>query len=279
MKSLFDEISIQCSRDITRRYSTSFSRGIRFLSKDLRNPIYSVYGFVRLADEIVDSFHGFEQRALLNEFKKDTYRAIEHGISLNPVLNSFQEVVKKYQIDKSLIDAFLHSMELDLEKQQYTRSLHDEYIYGSAEVVGLMCLKVFCRGDKDLYDSLQFNAKKLGAAFQKINFLRDIKSDWVVLGRNYFPDVDFSNFCEEKKRVIETEIAQDFADGYAGIIKLPKSARLGVFLAYMYYKLLFKKIKTLPSERIMEERIRIPNSRKLAILLGCYIQNNLNLIR
>jgi phytoene/squalene synthetase len=279
MKSLFDEISIQCSRNITRHYSTSFSLGIRFLAKDLRNPIYSIYGFVRLADEIVDSFHGFEQRALLNEFKEDTYRAIENGISLNPVLNSFQEVVKKYQIDKSLIDAFLHSMELDLEKQQYTRSLHDEYIYGSAEVVGLMCLKVFCRGDKALYDSLQFNAKKLGSAFQKINFLRDMKADSVELGRNYFPNVDFSNFCEEKKQVIETEIAQDFADGYAGIIKLPKSARLGVLLAYMYYKLLFKKIKALPSERIMEERIRIPNSRKLAILLGCYIQNNLNLIR
>ncbi len=279
MKSLFDDISIQCSRDITRHYSTSFSLGIRFLAKDLRNPIYSIYGFVRLADEIVDSFHGYEQRSLLEEFKNDTYNAIEKGISLNPVLNSFQQVVKKYQIDKSLVDAFLHSMELDLEKQQYTRSLHDEYIYGSAEVVGLMCLKVFCRGDKDLNDSLQFNAKKLGSAFQKINFLRDMKADYVGLGRNYFPDVDFSNFCDSKKQIIETEIAQDFADGYAGIVKLPKSARLGVYLAYMYYKILFKKIKELPSDRILEERVRIPNSRKIAILLGCYIQNNLNLIR
>ncbi len=170
MKSLFDDISIQCSRDITRHYSTSFSLGIRFLAKDLRNPIYSIYGFVRLADEIVDSFHGYEQRTLLEEFKNDTYNAMEKGISLNPVLNSFQQVVRKYQIDKSLVDAFLHSMELDLEKQQYTRSLHDEYIYGSAEVVGLMCLKVFCRGDKDLNDSLQYNAKKLGSAIQKINF-------------------------------------------------------------------------------------------------------------
>jgi phytoene synthase len=279
MKIHFDEISKECSKNITKHYSTSFSLGIRFLAKDLRDPIYGIYGFVRLADEIVDSFEGYDQRQLLQRFREDTQQAIEQRISVNPVLNSFQAVVHQYGIEQHLIDAFLHSMELDLDKQQYTRDLHDEYIYGSAEVVGLMCLHVFCRGDKNLYAQLKYSAQKLGAAFQKINFLRDIKADSLQLGRNYFPGVDFNNFCETKKLLIEREIELDFAEGYAGIIRLPKSARFGVFLAYMYYKMLFKKIKALPSHRIMDERIRIPNSRKMTLLLGCYIQDNLNLIR
>lgn len=279
MKALFDTVSIACSRDITHRYSTSFSLGIRFLARELRDPIYSIYGFVRLADEIVDSFEGYQQAAMLQQLKKDTFDAIEQQISINPLLNSFQQVVHQYDVDHELIRSFLESMEMDLEKQFYTRSLYEKYIYGSAEVVGLMCLKVFCKGNREHYEELKYAAMKLGAAFQKINFLRDVKADYEGLGRIYFPGIDFRNFCDHKKKEIERDIEQDFSEGYKGIKKLPKGSRPGVFLAYVYYRKLFEKIKAVPGERIMKARIRVPDVQKFALLLGCCIKNNLNLIR
>jgi len=273
MKTLFDTISIDCSRNITKTYSTSFSLGIYLLAPHIRNPIYAIYGFVRLADEIVDSFEGYKQREMLAQLKKDTIDALEQKISINPVLNSFQHVVHKYSIDTELIDAFLESMEMDLDKQFYTPSLYEKYIYGSAEVVGLMCLKVFCHNNDAQYEELKYNASKLGAAFQKINFLRDIKADYQDLKRTYFPHVDFNQFCDSQKKDIEKDIEQDFREGLEGIKKLPKDARYGVLLAYMYYIALFRKIKRIPSQRIMQERIRVPNFQKAALLAGCYFRN------
>lgn len=278
MKQLYDTISIRCSRDITRTYSTSFSLGIRFLAAELRDPIYSIYGFVRIADEIVDSFQGSPQRELLKKFGEDTFYAIDNRISTNPVLQSFQEVVHNYNIDRELIAAFLHSMSLDLDEQEYTPTLYEEYIYGSAEVVGLMCLKVFCNGDSELYESLKASARKLGSAFQKINFLRDVNADYEILGRTYFPGVDFTNFTQEQKTAIEADVEADFNEGFEGLRKLPAKARFGVFLAYMYYKVLFRKIKAVPCARIMSERIRVPNTQKATLLLSSYIRNNLNLL-
>jgi 15-cis-phytoene synthase len=278
MKALFDTISVECSRNITRSYSTSFSMGIYLLAPHMRNAIYSIYGFVRLADEVVDSFEGYNQRAMLNELKEDTFKALRERISLNPVLNSFQHTVLEYNIDYELIEAFLESMEMDLDKQLYTDSLYKKYIYGSAEVVGLMCLKVFCNGNDEQYETLQESARKLGAAFQKINFLRDFKADNLDLGRTYFPGVDFTQFSEHDKLSIEADIEQDFDDALEGIKKLPKEARFGVFLAYIYYKALFRKIRKLPSHRIMQERIRVPNPQKFALLVGCYVRNGVNMI-
>jgi len=278
MKTLFDAISIACSKNITHKYSTSFSLGIKYLAKDLRNPVYSIYGFVRLADEIVDSFEGFQQADMLQKLKKDTFDAIEQKISINPVLNSFQQVVHQYHIENELIISFLDSMEMDLKKQYYTHSLYDKYIYGSAEVVGLMCLKVFCKGSQVQYDELKYPAMKLGAAFQKINFLRDLKVDCEVLGRFYFPDVDFNNFCDQKKKNIELEIENDFIEGYKGIKMLPKESRFGVFLAYVYYRNLLKKIKAVPGDKIMKKRIRIPDTQKFILFLESSLKNNLNLI-
>jgi len=263
MKALFDTISVACSKNITQRYSTSFSLGIYLLAPELRNPIYSIYGFVRLADEVVDSFEGYDQHKILQQLKKDTFDAIENRISLNPVLNSFQHVVHKYAIEHQLIESFLYSMEMDLEKQVYNTLLYEEYIYGSAEVVGLMCLKVFCMGNAAQYDALKGQAMKLGSAFQKINFLRDVKADYQELGRTYFPRVDFNDFCDTRKKEIEKEIEKDFAEGLDGIKRLPKQARFGVYVAYIYYKALFRKIKKVSSERIMQERIRVPNSENL----------------
>lgn len=278
MKALFDTISRDCSRNITKSYSTSFSLGIYLMSPALRDPIYGIYGFVRLADEIVDSFEGFEQVRLLNDFKADTYRAIEDKISLNPVLNSFQHVVHEFGIDLHLIEAFFNSMEMDLDDQVYNHRLYEDYIYGSAEVVGLMCLRVFCRGNHEQYDELKFYAQKLGAAFQKINFLRDIRADYQDLGRTYFPGIDFNEFSDGGKREIEDDIQKDFATALEGIKKLPKEARFGVFVAYIYYQSLFKKIKRIPSSRIMQERIRIPNFKKMMLLCGCYIRTTTNMI-
>lgn len=278
MKALYDNISLACSKHITRTYSTSFSLGIKSLAREFHEPIYAVYGFVRLADEIVDSFHGFEQEQLLNQLEAETYAAIDQKISINPVLNSFQMVVHQYNIDRYLIAAFLDSMKMDLSKQQYSKELYEKYIYGSAEVVGLMCLKVFTRGSFDEYERLKHPAMKLGAAFQKINFLRDIKADYEGLGRVYFPGVDFNNFCDAQKSTIEAEIERDLAESYEGIKRLPKDARFGVFLAYIYYRKLFRKIKRVPGERILETRIRIPNAQKMTLLLGCRLRNNLNLI-
>lgn len=276
MKQLFDKVSRQTSENITKTYSTSFSWGIYCLDKKFHEPIYGIYGFVRLADEIVDSFHGFQKEKLLADFKKQTYEAIEDGISLNPVLNSFQEVVNKYHIDVELIETFLQSMEADL-----TQTVHDEqsiktYILGSAEVVGLMCLRVFTEGSNEQYQDLKESAMRLGAAFQKINFLRDLKADYKDLGRIYFPDINLNNFTNEDKLRIEAEIEEDFNEALIGIKRLPKGSVFGVYTAYMYYRTLFQKIRTLPSDRILTERIRIPNNMKIGLLLHSYLKYRIN---
>lgn len=278
MKALFDDISLKSSKLTTRKYSTSFSLGIRFLHQSLRAPVYSIYGFVRFADEIVDSFHDYNKAYLLEKFKADTFEAIEEGISLNPILNSFQWAVNKYNIDHEHIHTFLKSMEMDLKRVDYTEEKYEAYILGSAEVVGLMCLKVFVNGDQEMYSHLEENAKRLGAAFQKINFLRDLKQDYFQLGRSYFPGVDFEQFNFEIKRDIEREIAEDFAIGYEGIVQLPKKARFGVYMAYIYYINLFNKIKKVPAERLMNERVRIPNNKKYRLFMSSYVRHNLNLI-
>ena len=278
MKQLFDNISTKCSKIITNDYSTSFSLGIRLLSPEIRTAIYSIYGFVRVADEIVDSFHGFNKKQLLDDFRVDTYKALEQGISTNPVLNAFQDVVSKYNISRDHIDSFLDSMEMDLHKIEYGQEGYEKYIVGSAEVVGLMCLKVFCLGDQKLYDQLEYSATRLGSAFQKINFLRDIKADYEGLGRSYFPNVDLTEFNNASKKKIEEDILIDFNDGLVGIKQLPKRARFGVYVAYFYYKSLFSKIKGLHAQRIMEERIRISNPQKVSLLCCSYMRYQLNVL-
>jgi phytoene/squalene synthetase len=278
MKQIFDDISQEMSALTTKRYSTSFSLGISFLSKDLHKPIYSIYGFVRFADEIVDSFHGFDKENLLAEFKVETYKSIAQGISLNPILNSFQWAVNKYQIPLDLIETFLNSMEMDLGKQIYDKATYEKYILGSAEVVGLMCLKVFVNGNEEEYERLKPSAMKLGSAFQKINFLRDLKADYQELGRTYFPGIDMQEFNATVKKEIEADIEKDFRAGYEGILQLPKEARFGVYMAYKYYFKLFKKIKTKSAHSILTERIRIPNYRKVRILFTSYLRHNLNLL-
>lgn len=277
-KILFDQLSYRCSKAVTNAYSTSFSLAIKFLHKDFVDPIHGIYGFVRLADEIVDSFHNYPKRDLLDRFRKDTYLAIDERISLNPILNSFQSVVHQYSIDRTLIERFLASMEMDLEKHNYTQEKYEEYILGSAEVVGLMCLKVFTEGNNEMYESLKAPAMKLGSAFQKINFLRDLKADYKGLGRSYFPGIDVSEFDEETKRAIELDIKADFDAGFEGVVKLPKKARFGVYLAYIYYTALFKKISNTPSSRIMQERISISSPRKASLLFGSYVRHSFNLI-
>jgi phytoene/squalene synthetase len=262
----------------TKKYSTSFSLGISFLSKDLHKPIYAIYGFVRFADEIVDSFHGFDKDSLLADFRKQTFEALDKGVSLNPILNSFQWAVKKFNIDYQLIDTFLKSMEMDLDKKAYDESKYKEYILGSAEVVGLMCLKIFVRGEEELYQQLAESAMKLGSAFQKINFLRDLKADYHELGRTYFPGIDLKKFNDTVKKEIERDIEQDFLAGYEGIKKLPKDARFGVYMAYVYYFKLFKKIKNTGSEVILNKRIRIPNNKKYSLFVFSYLRHNLNMI-
>lgn len=278
MKDLFDMISRKSSKLATVTYSTSFSLGIRFFSKRFHDPIYAIYGFVRFADEIVDSFHGFDKAKLLERFKTDTYLAIEEGISLNPILNNFQWAVNTYKVEHELIDKFLHSMEMDLQDIDYDQPAFEEYILGSAEVVGLMCLRVFCEGDEEQYQQLKPSAMRLGSAFQKINFLRDLKADYKDLGRTYFPGVDLSHFTEDTKMQIEDDIALDFADGLEGIRKLPKGARFGVYMAYVYFYKLFLKIKRTNSSKIMSERIRIPNRTKYKLLLTSYLRHQFNLL-
>ena len=278
MKDLFDMISRKSSKLATVTYSTSFSLGIRFFSKKFHDPIYAIYGFVRFADEIVDSFHGFDKAKLLARFKTDTYLAIEEGISLNPILNNFQWSVNKYKIEHELIDRFLHSMEMDLQEIDYDQPAFEEYILGSAEVVGLMCLRVFCEGDEEKYQQLKPSAMRLGSAFQKINFLRDLKADYKDLGRTYFPGVDLARFTEDTKKKIEDDIALDFADGLEGIRKLPKGARFGVYMAYVYFYKLFIKIKRTNSAQIMIERIRIPNRTKYKLLFTSYLRHQFNLL-
>ena len=277
-KPLFDTVSKQCSALTTKAYSTSFSLGIRMLHRDLREPIQAIYGFVRFADEIVDTFHDFDKADLLDRFKRDTHLAIQERISLNPILNSFQWAFWAYGMDIAHVDKFLESMERDLDQTAYDRDGYDDYIVGSAEVVGLMCLSVFVKGDRAQYDSLLPHARSLGAAFQKINFLRDLQADWEGLGRTYFPGLDLDDFDGEAKRTIEAEIEADFAHAHEGILRLPHSSRLGVYMAYIYYMRLFRKIRKLPHHRVLEERIRIPNRQKAALLLGSYLRHQFNLL-
>ncbi|WP_421875378.1 phytoene/squalene synthase family protein [Marinoscillum sp.] len=273
---LFSETTLKCSKLITQHYSTSFTLGIKTLDKKYHLPIYAIYGFVRYADEIVDTFHGYDKEDLLNRFEADTYKAIEEKISLNPVLHSFQLIVNEYKIPLDLIDAFLHSMRMDLDNSAYTQEGYETYIYGSAEVVGLMCLRVFCEGKDESYQHLEPSAKRLGAAFQKVNFLRDLKSDFKDRGRVYFPGVNFEAFTEEDKRIIEEDIAADFEAALEGIKNLPKGAKAGVYLAYVYYLQLFKKIKNLPPTKILSERIRVPDQKKMLLLFKTLVLNRLN---
>jgi phytoene/squalene synthetase len=276
-KPLYDYSTFKCSKIITSLYSTSFSLGISLLNRELRDAIYAIYGFVRYADEIVDTFHEFDKEMLLKEFKADTYKAIERKISLNPVLHSFQIVVNEYKVDHELIDAFLDSMEMDLHGKSHDENSYNKYIYGSAEVVGLMCLKVFCEGNQSLYDELKEPARSLGAAFQKVNFLRDLKDDFDDRGRVYFPGVDFSKFTPKDKSLIEADIQKDFDHALEGIKKLPSSSKKGVYLAYRYYTKLFKKIKQKQPETIREERIRINNASKMYIMAKSYARYELNM--
>lgn len=276
MVSLFRTVSEICSRETTEQYSTSFSSAIKLLHHDLRQPIHNIYGFVRFADEIVDTLHDHDKRVLLAEFKEETYKALERGISLNPILNSFQHTVNEYHIDHHLIEAFFHSMELDLDRTAYDQLGYEAYIYGSAEVVGLMCLYVFCNGDEASYNKLKAPARSLGAAFQKVNFLRDLKADYEGLERVYFPECDFDNFSEDQKQCIEKDIQKDFDDALAGIVQLPIKARFGVYVAYKYYLSLFRKIQRVQARRIMQERIRIPNYGKAVILAKAGLRSQFN---
>jgi phytoene/squalene synthetase len=279
MLSLYRKTNVACSRLITRNYSTSFSMGILAFDKEYRDPIYAIYGFVRYADEIVDTFHDFDKRTLLEEFKRDTYLAMERGISLNPVLDAFQDTVKTFNIETELIDAFLKSMEMDLQDIEYAQDSYNEYIYGSAEVVGLMCLRVFCNGDDGMYQRLKQPARHLGAAFQKVNFLRDIKDDYLTRGRTYFPNVNLGLALDEHaKAEIEKDIEMDFDLAYKGIIQLPKGSRIGVLTAYRFYRNLFNKICRVKPKEILETRVRVSNAEKAMLLLGSVMSNKLNLL-
>lgn len=276
MEALYHETTMECARLITQRYSTSFSLGIRTLDSKYRPAVYAIYGFVRFADEIVDTFHGHNKGELLDRFRDETWKAIEEGISFNPVLHAFQRVVNQYHIERELIDAFLHSMEMDLHETSYAQSGYEEYIYGSAEVVGLMCLRVFCEGDEAQYQSLKEPGRRLGAAFQKVNFLRDMKSDFKDRGRVYFPGADFHQFDQATKRHIEADIQADFDAAYQGIIRLPRGARMGVYLAYVYYLTLFKKIRHSSPQRVLSERIRVPDGYKFWLLVLTWFRGKLN---
>lgn len=279
MKALFDTVSFDCSKIVTQNYSTSFSLASKMLSNSIRMDIYNIYGFVRFADEIVDSFHHFDKIALFNKFTEDLELALQNKISLNPILNSFQHTYHKYQIDKSLVDAFMNSMRLDLHKTNYlTEDEYKNYIYGSADVVGLMCLKVFVKGNDTQYDTLKDTAMSLGSAFQKVNFLRDLKADYEGLNRTYFPNTDLNNLNEESKQFIIDDIETDFAHGLIGIKKLPMEAKFGVFMAYRYYYQLLKKLKKTPALKIKESRIRVSNPKKIELLMRSYVKYQLNLI-
>jgi len=276
---LYQNSCVECSELITKRYSTSFSLGIRVFDKEFRNPIYSIYGFVRFADEIVDTFHQFDKKELLDDFRKETFKAIVQKISLNPILQAFQQVVNEYEIDHQLITDFLDSMEMDLHKSTYeSEAIYNKYIYGSAEVVGLMCLQVFTKGDNAFYSQLAPYAKSLGAAFQKINFLRDMNSDLEEHGRVYFPGIDLTKFDEFTKQEILKDIQLDFDNALEGIRLLPKGARRGVYLAYVYYLNLYKNIRKASVEKIMEERIRVSDKRKAYLLMNTVVRNSMNLL-
>lgn len=275
MVELYNKISYHSSKIITKGYSTSFSLGILFIKPSVRYDIYAIYGFVRLADEIVDTFHDFDKESLLKRFTEDVYKSIDEGISLNPILQSFQTAVNKHEIDKPLIDQFLHSMKMDLHKKTYDPDKYKEYILGSAEVVGLMCLKVFTKGDEKLYQELKSHAMSLGCAYQKINFLRDLKDDYQNLGRTYFPGIDVNCFDENSKWELIKEIEKDFENGFAGIKKLPREARFGVFLSYKYYYGLLKKIKRAAPNEMLEKRIRLSDKQKIYLLFSSFVQYKL----
>lgn len=270
---LYSNTCFECSKLITERYSTSFSLGIKAFDKKLRGPIYSIYGYVRYADEIVDTFHNHDKVKLFDAFKRDTINAIEQGISLNPVLHSFQDTINRYNIPMELVEAFWKSMEMDIDTSKYEEESYKEYIFGSAEVIGLMCLMIFCNGDVNEYNRLSPYAKSLGSAFQKINFLRDIKSDYQDRGRVYFPNVKFSEFCENQKREIELDIKKEFDHAYEGIKQLPEGARLGVYIAYRYYLDLFRKIKSLPATEVAKRRIRVGDTRKALLFVQAIFKN------
>ncbi|GGH00485.1 phytoene synthase [Parapedobacter pyrenivorans] len=272
MKKLYDELSHQVSKSTTEKYSTSFSLGILALHPSIRPAIYAIYGYVRLADEIVDSFHGFDRATLLRRFREQTHQALEEGISFNPIIQSFQQTVHSYGIDRKLISQFLKSMEMDLQPVDFNRERYQEYILGSAEVVGLMCLHVFVEGDKAAHETLRPYAMKLGSVFQKVNFLRDLQEDYRILGRNYFPDVDMAVFDDHIKSAIEQEIEGEFREALIGIKMLPLCSRFGVYLAYSYYLSLFKKIQVTPAKHMLKERIRISNRKKLRLMMTSYIQ-------
>jgi phytoene synthase len=279
MKQLFDELSFNCSKLVTKKYSTSFSMAVYMLSPTIRDAIYSIYGFVRFADEIVDSFHGFDKTNLIIDFEKEYYKSYHAGISLNPILNSFQHTVKKYDITDDLIQAFLNSMKLDLVQSAYTNKTdYEAYIYGSADVVGLMCLKVFVAGKEQKYEQLKDQAMRLGSAFQKVNFLRDLKEDSLVLNRNYFPGVDLDSFDENAKKNIIKEIQEDFNVAYQGILKLPIEARFGVYTAFVYYKKLLKKLENTPYHEMGNARIRVSNYTKAGLLAQSFVTYKLKLV-
>ena len=277
-QQLFTDTSLACAQLITRRYSTSFSLGIRTLDKSLHQAIYAVYGFVRWADEIVDTFHEYDKAALLATFECDTYTAIADGFSLNPVLHAFQWAVNTYSIEHKFIDAFLRSMEMDLEDRNYRQELYEKYIYGSAEVVGLMCLRVFCQQEPGLFEQLSEPARRLGAAFQKVNFLRDIRSDYEERGRVYFPGLRYEQFDDAAKRAVEADIRADFEAAYVGIQQLPRTSRMGVYLAYIYYLKLFQKLRQAPATQVLAERVRLPDNTKLLLLLGSWVRFRLRAV-
>lgn len=275
MKLLFDNFSLRVSKMITQSYSTSFSLGILCINSRIRDDIYAIYGFVRVADEIVDSFEGYDKKSLLEKFKQETYDSLDKRISVNPILNSFQNTVHRHNIEYELIELFFQSMEMDLKRIDYDLEKFEQYILGSAEVVGLMCLRIFTEKDTILYTELKPYAMKLGAAFQKVNFLRDLKDDFLILGRSYFPNLDIMEFTIQAKREIEIEIEQDFQIALQGIRKLPPSSKGGVYLAYVYYQSLFNKIKRLPAQKLLKERVRINNGKKLGLMLNSLLQNKM----
>lgn len=276
MKSIYDNLAFKVAKQTTNDYSTSFSLGIRFLNSEVRKSIYGIYGFVRLADEIVDSFHNYPQSELLEQLRVDTFEAINNRISTNPILHAFQITVNTYEIPLELIEQFLHSMKMDLEPQLYNKDKYEEYILGSAEVVGLMCLKIFVNGNESTYRDLKPYAMKLGSAFQKINFLRDLKDDYHILGRTYFPEIDLLNFNNSTKKEIEKDIENDFKIGFEGIKRLPYANRFGVYIAYIYYSGLLKRIKKLDAEVILNNRVRIPNSKKYSLFFQGYLKHSFN---
>lgn len=279
MKELFDNYCYKASKSVTKKYSTSFYAGVRALDKRIRDDVHAIYGFVRFADEIVDTFHDHDKNELLKEFKEDTYKALNRGISLNPILNSFQATVNKYDIDRTLIDQFLHSMEMDLKPIDYEQQTYEEYILGSAEVVGLMCLKIFVYGDQKEYEKLKPYAMKLGSSFQKINFLRDYSADYNELGRLYFPGIDpTGELSLEDKVRIEEEIQREFDEALIGIKMLPKSSRFGVYVSYKYYTKLLRKIKQKTAQQLLQERVRIPNNIKVIVFAKSFVRNSINIL-